>query len=70
MNKKAKEAWEDPIVAEIHAKRKALVEKYGNDPQAVFNYFLGKQKEGADQGKKYVNFPSKPVEHKVTGTNN
>lgn len=69
-NKDKEETWEDPIIAEIHARRKALVEECGNDAQTVFNYFLGKQKEGAAQGKQYVNFPSKPVNHPRTGTNN
>ncbi len=71
MNKNHKEeSWEDPIVAEIHAERRALVEKCGNDAQAVFNYFLEKQKEGIAQGKQYVTYPSKPAEHHRTGTNN
>jgi hypothetical protein len=37
--------WEDPIVAEIHAERRALVEKCGNNAQAVFNYFLESKKK-------------------------
>lgn len=71
MNKKNKnQSWDDPIIAEIHAKRRALVEEYGNDAQAVFNYYLEKQKEGVSLGKKYVSLPSKPVEHPRTGTSN
>ena len=71
MSKKNKnQSWEDPIVAEIHARRRALVEECGNDAQAVFNYYLDKQKEGATLGKQYVSLPSKPVEHPRTGTGN
>ena len=71
MNKKLKEqSWQDPVIAEIHARRKALVEEYGNDAQAVYNYYLEKQKEGVAQGKQYVSLPSKPVEHPRTGTGN
>ena len=69
MDEKEKK-WEDPIVAAIHAVRKALVEECDNDPQAVFNYFLQKQKEGEQQGRTYVTRPSKPLDHPRTGTNN
>ena len=69
MKKKSKEkSWQDPIIADIHAKREALVEECGNDVQAVFDYYLKKQKEEALRGTEYVNFPSKPVEHPRTGT--
>ena len=40
-----------------------LVEECGDDPQAVLNYFLGKQKEGEAESRKYVTLPFKPAEH-------
>jgi hypothetical protein len=67
MDEKEKK-WEDPIIAEIHAGRKALVEQLNNDPQAVFNYFLEKQREGEAQGRHYVTRASKPSDHPRTGT--
>lgn len=62
--------WNDPIVAAIHSRRKALVEGCNNDPQAVFEYFLQKQNEGEILGLHYITRPSKPSEHPRTGTNN
>lgn len=63
-----KENWEDPIITEIRAIRKARAKKFNYDLDAMFEDLKKKGEEYKKQGYKFVSLPSKRIP-KRTGTN-
>lgn len=64
-----KEKFEDPIVAEIHARREAYAKSFNYDLDAIANDILKRQEERKLQGQVFVNYPPKRSPRKRTGTN-
>lgn len=59
------DAKDDPIVAEVRAARRALMEEVGNDIGKLFEYLKRQQEES---GREYVRFPPKRIESASTNT--
>jgi hypothetical protein len=51
------EAWEDPIVAEVHQIRQQIMAEFENDLDAYFRYGQAVQEEKQKRGVRYVTAP-------------
>jgi hypothetical protein len=53
--------WEDPIVKEIHKHRREMLDRFGGDMDALFDYWQAKQEKSS---REVVTLPKKTtVEH-------
>ena len=67
-NKNVDNAWEDPIVAKIHAFREAHAKRFNYDPEAMFQDLLKRQQEREAAGVEFISLPPKYIEKKKSGT--